>query len=148
MIDLDFEWYNITKFTAKEVIDTGADLAAVKLEGMLALQRFRLDERIARPVILLPGGITSGNHRAPEHPRGEAYDICFRIEQTPDITDVVNVAHQAGFRGIGVYHNCAAYSFHFDIGKTFRSWAAFKRHGDTEWTYISQFVDPAERSTR
>jgi uncharacterized protein YcbK (DUF882 family) len=148
MVIPDFEWYGITKFTSEEVSNTGADVGIVKLALMQALQKFRMDERINRVVVLLPGGMTSGAHQAPEHARGEAADISFRITQTPPITDVVNAAHQAGFRGIGVYHNGSAYSFHLDVGETYRSWSAFKRHGDTRWTYGPMFVDPAERATR
>lgn len=148
MVVSDFEWYDITNFSPEEVIRTGGDLFTVKLSLMQALQKFRSDHRIDRPVLLIPGGMTSGNHRAPEHTRGEAADITFRLDQTPNHTDVINAAHQAGFRGVGMYHNCMAYSFHLDVGPTYRSWSAFKRHGDTGWTYISMFADPAELATR
>lgn len=148
MVVSDFEWYGITKFSPTEVVNTGADLATVKLSLMLALQKFRTDHRINRPVLLLQGGMTSGKHRALEHPRGEAADITFRLGETPEHTDLINAAHEAGFKGVGLYHNCVAYSLHLDVGPTYRSWAAFKRHGETEWTYISLYTDPAELATR
>ena len=148
MLESDFTRCGITVFTPQEVRDTGADISAVKTGLMVSLQVFRMDSRINRPVGILPGGMTSGTHRAPEHPRGEAADIAFHLGQTPPISCVVGAALAAGFRGIGVYHNQFAYSFHLDIGQTYRFWSAWKLHGETAWRYESLFVDPAERTTR
>lgn len=142
MTERDFKLFGITKFTPQEVQETGADLSEVRVETMIMMQRYRV--ALGRAVVLLPGGMTTGNHRAKEHPLGLAVDSGF-IEQDGkvDVSLVFRSALTAGARGIGIYWNGHAYSVHLDLRQEYSFWSAWKAHRETEWKYRPLIIDPA-----
>lgn len=147
MLRTDFEKYGITKFTWKEIESTGANPADVQLVLMMKLQVFRL--KVNTRVVLLVNGLTTGTHKSKEHKDGLAVDIAFQdIKYLVNVSHIVNCALEAGFKGIGVYHNEAAYSFHFDCRENYSFWSAFKRHRENTWNYRSLIVDPKDFFTK
>ena len=139
----DFHRLGIKNFTPREIERTGARLADVHPATMIMLQRFRTD--IGRRVALLPGGLTTGNHRSPLHPAGLAVDFSFFEADGPvDIRSVYRHLLNARAMGIGLYHNGAAYSVHADVGNTRRFWAGHKRHRADAWTMRALIIDPAD----
>lgn len=143
MIKTDFIKYDIIDFSPEEIENTGAELQDVQLITIYKLQKFRLLEN--RPISLLPGGLTTGNHKSPEHYRGKAVDIAIPGNQeNVNVSQVFKNALQAGFKGFGVYHNGTAYSFHLHIGKKFAFWLGYKKHREKDWKYKSLIIDPKE----
>lgn len=144
MLTNDFKYFGIKNFTAKEVQNTGANLQDVNLFTMLALQRFRVHPYVNRAVILLPGGLTTGNHASYEHPAGLAVDIAFREQDGKIIIKrLVYAAVESGFRGIGTYWNGIAWSMHLDIGQKVRRWAWWKHHRE-KWHKEDLIKDTSE----
>lgn len=141
MLTTDFKHYNIKNFTSREVRNTGTELRDVNLFTMLALQGFRIHPYVNRPVILLPGGLTTGDHASYEHPAGLAVDVAFR-EQDGEIVikRFVYAAVESGFKGIGTYWNGIAWSMHLDIGQEIRRWAWWKHHRE-EWHKTDLIMD-------
>ncbi len=140
----DFDDENISCCTAEQIEATGAELSDVNCETILSLDQFA---RIAEVhVDLLCNGLTSGVHDSREHAEGLAVDFVVRLSQgtRPDVRHYVPILYNVGFRGVGVYWNGTAYSFHADIGDTFRQWAWEKRPGQTGWMKRALIVDPAE----
>ncbi len=138
----DFEKHNIDNYTPGEVINTGAILADVQLRTMIAQQTFRtiLDRRVG----LLVNGITTGNHKAVEHPLGLAIDSFLYPDDGPtDSGEIFKAAVTAGFKGIGIYWNGVQYSFHLDLRSDYGIWGGYKdvNLGLKKWTYVSLLAD-------
>lgn len=132
----------IRHYSEQEIRDTGATLASVKLDLFLALDRFR--DTVCRPVLLLYGGLTTGRHASPLHPRGEAADICFREVDGPNAPRIwVMSAFVSGFRGVGLYYNGVSYSMHLDLRLVPGSWTRWRHHGEQGWHEAALIVDPA-----
>lgn len=141
----EFDRYGIKHFTPDEVIKTGADLYHVQRKLISHLDLLR--DFIGRSILLLPNGLTTGEHVSPYHRLGLAADIAFLDTQGPVfIQTVFKLAIRVGFRGIGIYHNGTAYSFHLDLGEDNRYWAKYKRHGEFSFHTIPLIVDPADYS--
>ena len=141
MLVTDFDQYSIVNFSVEEIENTGAKLADIQLELIYRLQYFR--NKIQRVVCLLPNGLTTGRHTAKEHPNGLAVDFALREGDGPVVVSMIfKKALESGFKGIGIYHNEAAYSFHFDLRKEFSFWCGFKKHRKNNWEYQSLIVDP------
>ena len=144
MLESDFEIVGVTNFTPKEVRDTGADLDDVQIWTMRTIQRFRdkINEAVGHKVSvsLLKNGMTTGNHKSPYHPSGEAIDCYLSVEVTTTIA--FKCALDAGFKGIGIYWNGKAYSYHLDTGDDFRFWIGIKKPGEKKWTFDALIVDP------
>jgi len=139
----DFDKYGIRNFTKREIENTGANLADVKVQLFLSLQRFRMF--IDRRIILLPNGLTTGNHKSWEHPNGYAVDVAFReADGEIHVSNLFKTALECNFRGFGIYHNEMAYSLHLDIGNRYRFWSAFKKHRENKWNYRPLIIDPID----
>ena len=129
-----FDFRNIKHFTVEEVERTGAKIADVQYETIKKLDEFR--ELIKCPVVLLSNGLTSGEHKSVQHPAGEAVD--FTLGNTRPISEVVKLALQAGFSGIGVYWNTVSNSYHFDTRLDFSFWYG-EKNKTGGWDYSSLF---------
>lgn len=135
MEEKDFAECDIKHFTKEEIERTGAKLADVKTELIIVLDDFR--ELAGRVVVLLPNGMTTGQHKAKEHPQGKAVDIGFReTDGAVDMQAMFISALEAGFTGIGIYWNGIAYSMHLDMRESYSFWKGTKNHGDTAWRYL------------
>lgn len=140
----------LNNFTEREITKTGARLKDVKFGTMYTLQTVRT--KIDRRIKLVKNGITTGKHSADEHPNGKAID--FHLDDRDGIVTfriavkVLYAMFEAGFKGIGLYHNGNIYSFHGHIGSTYRTWSTRKvrvRKGKTYryiWQYSALFTDP------
>lgn len=139
----DFE--SIKNITPESVIQSGA-----RIEDVQFLTIHQLDTTsilLNRTIIILPNGLTSGKHSSPLHPRGLAVDFCLReVDGEIDPQDIVFNLVVAGFRGIGVYHNGAAYSFHADIRKDFGSWSRWRKHREVKWKEQALINDPRRKA--
>src|SRR5690554_947815 len=124
-------------FTHSEVIGSGANIKDVKFETMYRLDNFRHD--LGVPVYLLNNGLTTGKHSSPEHPNGEAADVCTGASMP--VWTVYKCALKNQFRGFGVYWNGIAYSYHLDIGAEYRQWTGVP-DGKGNWRFGSLIVDP------
>lgn len=145
MLRTDFKDYDIDNFTSYEVTSTGANLKDVQKETMICAQKFRLYVR--RRVKLLHNGITTGNHKAAEHPRGLAIDGYLLPEDGfIDVHLIFKGALEAGFRGIGIYWNQVLYSFHLDLRKIRAHWTGVKdpKKKVHSWRFYSLLNDPAK----
>lgn len=142
----DFQDWKIAHFTAEEIEATGANLAHVQIRLLTAMERFR--EKLGRPFKLIPGGMTTGNHKAPEHAAGLAVDGFVPgldgVADTITAEDVFKAALGAGFRGIGVYWNGSIYSFHLDLRPVLSFWTGTKAPGAAGWNYGKLINDPRE----
>jgi hypothetical protein len=142
MTPQDFADHHIKYFTPTEITDTGAALEDVQAALIVRYDYFR--KLLGRAVCFCPNGLTTGNHKSPLHPAGEAGDASFREKDGPvNVTNVVKAALQAGFRGIGVYYNGTAYSIHLDLRSEYGFWTGFKGHRESTWNFRSLIVDPA-----
>jgi len=141
----DFKKHNIDNYTPEEVRDTGAMLGDVQLRLMISLQTFRtiLDRRVG----LLGNGMTTGSHKAKEHPRGLAVD-CFLYPDDGDIntSELFKAALESGFKGIGIYWNGIQYSFHLDLRSVYGFWGGYKdsAKGVKTWQYTSLLTELSE----
>ncbi|MBU2249106.1 MAG: hypothetical protein KKD77_20330, partial [Gammaproteobacteria bacterium] len=129
-------------------------LKDVQYKLIYKLDVFR--ELIGLPVKLLLNGLTTGDHVAVWHKKGLAVDITIRGEI--DLFEAIKSAWVAGFRGVGIYWNGKAYSFHLDLRGAFSLWKAVKdkpigtitntKNGKVtkietgKWIYTSIYVDP------
>jgi len=137
----------LDNFTYREVERTGAKIKGVKFRTMWTLQLVRTKTKKA--IRLMANGLNSGDHKSKEHAAGEAVD--FAVSGVKTFAQVVKVIYamlEAGFRGIGVYWNGHAYSFHGDVG-AIRTWAAIRIESKgvprkTEWKYYALLVDPSK----
>lgn len=135
MTRADFK--EIEFITEKEVRATGANPADVQ---KILLKNFDpLRRKIGLRFYLLSNGLTTGDHHAVEHGRGLAMDGYFRGRFEPNT--VVEMALDAGFRGIGVYYNGNMISFHFDLRSLVQLWKAIKGP-DGQWIYLPLYSDP------
>jgi hypothetical protein len=139
MTEHDFDTFDIRFFTAKEVRATGAHLVDVRAELITTLEQFR--RKIGCAVMLIHGGMTTGKHRSPYHKKGKAAD--FVLAEPRDAEVVIACAYRAGATGIGIYHNDKTYSYHIDVGDTYRSWSGYKHVKQDEWAYAPLINDPA-----
>lgn len=126
-------------FSVEEIESTGADLFDVQLITMQKADTLR--ELLGRPIHLLSGGLTTGNHKSPEHAQGLAID-CY-LDAPVDPYYMFKRALDAGFNRIGVYWNGTAYSFHLATGKAHGFWTATKPHKGALWKYGTINVDPS-----
>jgi len=139
---LQTDMKNVRYFTVQEIERTGASLSSVAYDTIHRLDHFRY--RMGRAVVLLHNGLTTGQHKSVYHPAGRAVDFCFREGDGPvNVVLVDQYLCEAGFAGIGVYHNGAAYSFHADTRAIPARWAAYRKHREPDWTFVRGFVDPA-----
>ena len=135
----------LENFTYREVERTGAKIKGVKFQTMWTLQLVRT--RIKKRIRLMANGLNSGKHKSKEHPDGEAVDFAVAAIKTfAQVMTVIYYMLEAGFKGIGVYWNGVAYSFHGDIGRR-RMWATIKVKSKTNprvkvWEYHRLLVDP------
>ncbi|GEM_PF-2089285 len=140
----DFKDWGIKHFTAEEIEATGADIAKVQLSLVVAMDRFR--GYLGRPFNLIKDGMTTGKHKAPEHPSGLAVDgfVPGLDGITSPITaeDVLKCAVKAGFHGIGIYWNGLIYSFHLDLRPEYSFWTGTKKPGGGSWEYGKLIIDP------
>jgi len=141
MTERDFQDFGITCVTSQNVIGTGAALADVSVFLIIRLQRYA--DLSGRRFVLLPNGLTSGQHSSSYHKRGMAADISWR-----EANGSLNIYQEwkgligAGFGGIGLYFNGTAYSAHVDLRPKLAFWAGWKRHGENIWTMGGLFKDP------
>ncbi len=137
----DFKRYLIRNFTPAEIEATGAALEDVRWETLQMLQAFR--DSMKRAVILLPNGLTSGDHSSPQHPLGLAVDVGFREKdgKVPPVL-IFKSALIAGAKGIGIYWNGFAYSVHLDLRNEYAFWAGVKGHRQKAWNYRPLINDP------
>jgi hypothetical protein len=143
----DFAKYNIENFTPKEVQETGADLFDVKVESIIAIQKFRTYVR--RRVKLLRNGITTGGHQAQAHPEGYAIDFWLDPNDGPiTIHQIYKGCLHAGFWAFGIYWNQKLYSFHGEVKnpyrKDFARWIGVKdaEKNVRDWQWFSLLRDP------
>ena len=121
-------------FSDSEIIATGARVEDVSPRLLSALDVVR--EAINRPVHLLHNGLTTGNHKSPLHPSGEAVDFAVRGCDSALAWLIASAGIMAGFRGIGIYCNFSeVYSFHFDLRDNFASWYGYKNADDRDWRF-------------
>ena len=136
------ELSRIEYFTKNEIEGTGSMLRDINALLIYRLNEFR--RLIKRRVVLLPNGLTTGEHTNINHYIGKASDNGFcEGDGSVDIIKCFKAALSARFKGIGLYWNGIAYSIHLDIGRGYRFWSAKKGHRETEWTYYSLINDPA-----
>ncbi len=138
----DFKKYGINKFTPEEIERTGAKLSDVKVDTMIRLNKFRIIS--GRRVYLVLNGLTTGNHKSPEHPDGKAVDGYYHpADGDVDYKSIFYKGLESGFKGIGIYYNKEndLYTFHLDTGR-FRCWGAYKEKKHLKWNYFSLLVDP------
>jgi len=141
MHESQFHSLGINDFTPAEVRRTGANLDDVQPALMIMLQRVRTD--IGRRIALLPNGMTTGAHKAPEHAQGLAVDFgFFEKDGHVDIRAVAYALLAAGARGIGLYWNGTAYSVHADLRRSYATWRGVKEHGESRWSYGPLLIDP------
>jgi hypothetical protein len=125
-------------FTQREVEATGANIKDVQLGLMLGIDLFR--GKIDALIHLLKNGMTTGDHKAEEHPKGEAIDFYFDIAM--DIRKFIVTAILCGFRGIGIYINDKGQiSFHLDLRPDLTIWKA-KKNKKGIWKYETISFDP------
>jgi hypothetical protein len=135
------DFAGIRNFTADEVTRTGAKLNDVDGSLLSAYDKFR--DLVGRRVTLLPGGLTTGNHNSIWHKKGMAGDCALYEEDGPvSVSDVFKAALEAGFKGIGVYYNQIAYSFHLDLRPAYGFWARYREHREPHWHEVGLIVDP------
>lgn len=134
MKESDFDDMKITNFTKEEIESTGAKLGDVSPELIYNLDCFR--KEIGRVVVLLPNGLTTGEHKSEWHGKGLAVDTALQDTMPVDINLVFCTVLRAGFTGIGIYWNGAAWSFHFDLRPAYTFWRAIKGHRETAWIYL------------
>lgn len=138
----DFQDLGIRYFSPSEITATGAALEDVDAALIARYDSFR--DHLGRAVCFCPNGLTTGNHSSPLHPEGLAGDASFREQDGPvSVPNVFKAALLAGFYGIGIYHNGAAYSIHLDLRPEYGFWAGHKGHRESKWNFRSLIVDPA-----
>lgn len=127
MIPEDFE--QIDFFTQSEIEATGADIADVQLEMLKGVDHVR--RNIGRRMVPLKNGITTGNHKSPQHPLGRAFDFYLDERDGPVTQETLytlfRCAVDAGFRGFGFYFNGAVWSFHIDMREELTMWTGRKK---------------------
>jgi hypothetical protein len=138
------DFATIKHFKPAEITATGANIADIQKELIVAYDKFR--ELIGRPIHLIKDGITTGNHKAPEHGEGKAGDCWIDGAELPDPL-VLACAIKAGFRGIGIYWNQKQKSYHLDLRADYTFWNAKKSvprnaFEKTVWIYGKLLQDP------
>ena len=130
----------IKHFPPDDVVATGAKLADVQLETMIALDKLR--DSIGVAIILIKDGMTTGIHKAVEHPKGKAVD--FTTGKVVPLPKIHAAAILAGFRGFGVYWNGKVWSYHVDLRPEYCApWIGRKaKPGASGWAYKQLYVDP------
>lgn len=129
------DFVHIQYFTAREIENTGANIADVEYDLIHNLDRLR--QMLKKKIYLLPNGLTTGNHSSKEHPEGIAGDFTIQGITAKDVVKVVVLASYIGFKGIGVYRNeNGAYSFHMDLRNELALWKGTK-YEDGGWNYSS-----------
>ena len=127
------DFVNIKYFTSNEIEATGANIKDVQYELIHSLDRLRV--LIGKPIKLQFNGLTTGKHKAKEHPNGLACDIYIIDLSAEDAVKVSLMAASVGFRGIGIYWNGKMWSFHLDLRKTFTTWYGGKPLPGYSWNY-------------
>lgn len=145
MLITDFDKYDIRDFTANEIERTGSSLESVKVESIVAVQKFRT--YIRSRVNLL--SITDGNHMAKAHPEGYAVD--FYLDPRDGIRNIHQIYKgclHSDFKAFGIYWNQKVYSFHGEVENPYRPdfarWIGVKdeKHDITDWQWHSLLQDP------
>lgn len=118
-------------FSLKEINDTGSDLSKINIHLMKQLEMFRV--LVNTPIKLI--SITDGTHvKNSQHYLGKAVDIYFIKEPNLSINDIVELALNCNFKGIGAYNNGVKNSFHFDLRDKYQLWSGVKSSG-IYWKY-------------
>ena len=132
------------KFSAKEITDTGANIAGIDYYSFKCLNSFRIE--INRGVYFQEDGINSGAHDSKQHPEGKAFDIYFNEKHGAITYEVIKqyfyIALACGFRRIGIYWNGKMYSMHLDTGPEYGFWIAAKGNKIKSWVYKPFLNDP------
>lgn len=127
-------------FSAAEIEATGAKLTDVRLSLFQRMDAFRED--IKRSVHPLHNGITTGNHKSPEHPDGRACDFILSESDGPvDPYFVFKRLIDADFNRIGIYFNGQVYSFHAAYATRSGFWSGYKKGPGGPWTYGQLLLD-------
>ncbi|HID93310.1 MAG TPA: hypothetical protein EYP60_04350 [bacterium (Candidatus Stahlbacteria)] len=145
MTEMDFVLCKIKNFTSAEVRKTGADLKDVQVDTMVALQKLR--KHLGRRIGLLYNGMTTGTHKAKEHPQGLAVDwFLYPKDGKIQSKTIWQYAVMSGFRGVGIYYNIELknYSFHTDLRSIPNFWGGVKKDTKDKWIYFNLFHDPKE----
>ena len=133
---------HIHYFKPKEITKTGAKLKDVQAETILKIDAHR--NKTGLPTYICPNGITTGTHKSIQHKNGQAIDIYYKKPVV--VKDILRIALEVEFRGIGAYYNTETnlYSFHFDLGPEYRFWSAWKIKRTNPWTYGALILDPRD----
>lgn len=129
------ELQSVRHFSEAEIIATGGNIAGL---SFLLFQRLDQIRDWTGPIKLLPGGLNSGQHisNVDVHAQGLAADWYYDNPLAP--TFVFRAMIDAGLKGIGIYWNGAAYSFHGDVRPTERIvyWFGVKKSPAEDWQYL------------
>lgn len=147
MLIADFAKYNIENITPYEIVKTGADIKDVKVETIIAAQKFR--SYVRRRIFLFKNGLTTGSHFAKAHPEGYAVDFWLHPDDGPiNIHQIYKGCLHAGFKAFGVYWNQELYSFHGEVSNPYRPefarWIGVKdkKKNILDWQWFSLLQDP------
>ena len=145
MRSADFSGFCIRCVSERDIKDSNAPLESVDVHTIITLDRMyeyvKRDHQAVR-LLIAPDGLTTGVHNCTWHGRGLAVDLLF--DSNPkhlDIYDMVKLAIESGFCGVGVYWTGAGYRMHVDMRPRFAMWGA-SRNGDNQCVYRSVFSDP------
>lgn len=137
-LDLRLALEGVRWFSAREVEPLLDPARPLDADLFLVLDDFRDMVECGVKLLSLNGGThTAGS----QHYKGKAVDFVLLKERDP-----LQVAHRmldAGFRGIGIYWNGAAYSYHGDLRERHASWTGWKTGlPHSEWVYGKLLRDP------
>lgn len=131
-------------FSKNEILNTGARIDEIDAELMQRMENLRV--MLNRRIYLM--FITTGRHATYSyHYTGKAVDFYLNPEDgVIDPSRLIEAALSCGFKGIGVYYNGTAYSFHVDIRFPYTNiWCAIPSTNPKEkWTYMPINKDPKE----
>lgn len=137
----DNEFNLINDFTKAEITNTGADIKNVSSVLIYKLDKMR--NMLGRPIYLLKNGLTTGEHKSDHHRNGTAADFYLHEQDGfVSVRDVVLAAIYSDFRGIGIYYNGTAYSFHVDLRDELTIWNGVKEKQSGKWDYETIRFDP------
>ena len=130
----------IPNFTIREIEETGANIQNIKYKTIERLQLIRT--LVRSPIYLLYNGLTTGDHSSPYHDKGKAVD--WYTQSDLPLTDILMIIMSVNFKGVGIYKckETGIYTFHTDIGDTYRQWSAYKDKKEENWNYKSLFNLP------
>ena len=125
------EWFF---FSDKEIQSTGANPKDLDPVFMTRLSHVRRE--FNKFFILLPNGLTTGNHSSKLHPKGRACDFTIpNLSGEGDILRLYHLCRRHGLNGFGYYKNhIGVYSFHVDDRETPTIWYGTKEKKEDKWT--------------